>query len=55
MPLAPIASPRRGSNVGPPPVHSGAAHWIKVEARRDGTFTVTNSRNGFGKSYAASR
>ena len=55
MPLSPITPPRRGSNVGPPPLHSGAAHWIKVEARRDGTFTVTNSRNGFGKSYAALR
>ena len=51
MPLAPMPPPRRGSNAGPPPVHSGPANWIKVEARRDGTFTVTNSRNGFTKSY----
>jgi competence protein ComEC len=28
-----------------------AGHWIKVSARRDGSFTVTNSRNGFAKSY----
>ena len=55
MPLAPMPPPRRGSNAGPPPVHSGPAHWIKVDARRDGTFRVTNSRNGFSKSYAASR
>ncbi len=54
MPLAPVPPPRRGSNAGPPPVHSGPANWTKVEARRDGTFTVTNSRNGFSKSYAAS-
>jgi beta-lactamase superfamily II metal-dependent hydrolase len=54
MPLAPVPPPRRGSNAAPPPVHSGPAHWIKVEARRDGAFTVTNSRNGFSKSYAAS-
>ncbi len=53
MPLAPVPPPRRGSNAAPPPVHSGPAHWIKVEARRDGAFTVTNSRNGFSKSYAA--
>lgn len=26
-------------------------HWIKVSARRDGSFTVTNSRNGFSKTY----
>lgn len=26
-------------------------HWIKVTARRDGSFTVTNSRNGYSKTY----
>jgi competence protein ComEC len=31
--------------------HEG--HWIKVSARRDGSFTVHNSRNGFEKTYAA--
>ena len=51
MPLAPMPQPARGSNAGPPPVHNGPAHWIRVEARRDGSFTVTNSRNGFSKSY----
>ena len=28
-----------------------AAHWIKVSALADGSFTVTNSRNGFSKTY----
>ncbi|MDA1092917.1 MAG: MBL fold metallo-hydrolase [Acidobacteria bacterium] len=51
MPLAPMPQPARGSTAGPPPVHNGAAHWIKVEAQRDGRFTVTNTRNGFSKSY----
>ena len=51
MPLAPMPAPRRGSNAGPPPVHNGPANWIKVEAQRDGSFTVTNSRNGFSKTY----
>ena len=55
MPLAPMPPPRRGSNAGPPPVHGGPAHWIKVEAHRDGSFSVLNSRNGFSKSYAAVR
>ena len=32
-------------------VHLGDAHWIHVAARRDGSFTVTNSRNGFSRSY----
>jgi competence protein ComEC len=27
------------------------AYWIKVAAQSDGTFTVTNSRNGFSKTY----
>ena len=29
------------------------AHWIKVSASSDGSFTVTNGRNGFSKTYAA--
>ena len=28
-----------------------AAHWIKISVLADGTFTVTNSRNGFSKAY----
>ena len=31
--------------------HTGAAFWIKVSARADGSFTVTNTRNGFSKTY----
>ena len=27
-------------------------HWLKLSANSDGSFTVTNSRNGFSKSYA---
>lgn len=27
------------------------AYWIKVAARRDGSFRVTNARNGFSKTY----
>ena len=33
------------------PVHMGAAHWIKMAASADGSFTVTNSRTGFVKRY----
>ncbi len=51
VPLTPMPPPRRGSNAGPPPVHNGPAHWIKVEAYRNGRFTVTNGRNGFSKTY----
>lgn len=38
------------ANIGEDPEHR-PAHWIKVSARADGSFTVTNSRNGFTKSY----
>ena len=49
--IAPIPLPGRGSNAPPPPVHSGRAYWIKIAAQNDGGFTVTNSRNGFSKTY----
>jgi competence protein ComEC len=31
--------------------HTGPAYLIKVSAQSDGTFTVTNTRNGFSKTY----
>ena len=44
---------RPGAGAPPPPAHNGTAYWIKVSARDDGSFTVTNARNGFTKTYAA--
>ncbi len=35
-------------------VHLGAAYWTHIAARRDGSFTVTNSRNGFSRTYGPS-
>jgi beta-lactamase superfamily II metal-dependent hydrolase len=29
------------------------AYWIKVSANRDGSFSITNARNGFSKTYPA--
>ena len=55
MPLEPVAAPAPGPGAAPPPAHNGPAFWIKVAARDDGSFTVTNTRNGFSKSYAAGR
>ena len=52
MPIAPIAAAAAGPGAPPPPAHNGAAYWIKVSARDDGSFTVTNARNGFSKTYA---
>jgi hypothetical protein len=51
MPIAPIDAPAPGPNTPPPPAHNGTAYWIKVSAQQDGTFTVTNTRNGFSKTY----
>jgi competence protein ComEC len=52
MAMAPLA-PRDGAP--PPPAHNGMAYWIKVSARSDGRFTVTNGRTGFGKRYEPGR
>jgi competence protein ComEC len=50
MPVAPAPAP--GPDAAPPPTHNGTAHWIKLTAQQDGSFTVTNTRNGFSKTYA---
>ena len=55
MPISPVAAPPPGPNAPPPPAHNGKAYWIKVSAKQDGAFTVTNTRNGFSKAYAVMR
>jgi competence protein ComEC len=55
MPVAAIAPPAAGAAAPPPPAHNGAAFWVKVSAQADGSFTVTNGRNGFSKTYKAGR
>ena len=50
MPVAPAPAP--GPDAAPPPTHNGTAYWIKLTAQQDGSFTVTNTRNGFSKTYA---
>ncbi len=54
MPVAAIVAPPPGPNAPPPPAHNGPAYWVKVAARADGSFTVTNGRNSFSKIYRAS-
>jgi beta-lactamase superfamily II metal-dependent hydrolase len=51
VPVAALPPPT-GPGAPPPPVHNGPSFWIKVAAQTDGTFTVTNARNGFSKKYA---
>jgi beta-lactamase superfamily II metal-dependent hydrolase len=53
IPIAAMPAPPPGPGAPPPPAHNGTAYWIKVSARDDGSFTVTNARNGFSKTYAA--
>jgi competence protein ComEC len=53
MPVAPMSPPQPGPGAPPAPVHNGTAYWIKLSAHADGSFTVTNGRNGFSKTYAA--
>jgi beta-lactamase superfamily II metal-dependent hydrolase len=55
MPVAALPPPQPGPGVPPPPAHNGPAFWIKVSAHADGSFTVTNARNGFTKTYAPPR
>ncbi len=54
MPIMPMPTPTPGPGTPPPPQHNGTAYWIKVSAQSDGTFTVTNARNGFSKTYESS-
>ena len=55
MPDAMIANLEElGASPNPVPVspqHMGAAYWIKLSARSDGSFAITNSRNGHSKAY----
>ena len=46
-PTTPPPGPRPGRGG-----HSGPAFWIKASAEADGSFTVTNTRNNFTKTYA---
>jgi beta-lactamase superfamily II metal-dependent hydrolase len=55
LPISAMVPPQPGGQAPPPPAHDGPAYWIKVTAASDGSFTVTNARNGFTKTYSALR
>jgi len=55
MPVAPLTPPPQGQQGPPPPEHNGNAYYLKISAQQDGTFTVTNTRNGFSKTYAPTK
>jgi beta-lactamase superfamily II metal-dependent hydrolase len=48
--IEPFVAPP-GQQPPAPPTHNGPAFYFNVTARQDGTFTVTNTRNGFSKTY----
>jgi competence protein ComEC len=41
---------QRGGGGGAAAAHT-PAHYLKISAQNDGTFTVTNTRNGYSKTY----
>ena len=51
LPKGAWMAPPQWQQAPPPPVHNGKAYWFKVSAQQDGTFTVTNTRNNFTKTY----
>jgi beta-lactamase superfamily II metal-dependent hydrolase len=51
MPVTPWVAPPQGTQAPPAPAHNGQAYYFKVSAQQDGTFTVTNMRNNFTKTY----
>jgi competence protein ComEC len=55
MPVAPMVATPGATGLPPVPQHNGPSHWIKISAQPNGTFSVTNTRNGFSKTYEESR
>ena len=51
MPISTWTPPLPGQQAPPAPVHNGKSNYFKVTAQQDGTFTVTNTRNNFSKTY----
>ena len=59
---APAAAPAAGGQAAAPAPAGGRgrgnatghtpAYWLKITASADGSFTITNPRNGFSKTYA---
>jgi len=51
MPITTWSPPLPGQQAAPAPAHNGKSSYFKIVARPDGTFTVTNTRNNFSKTY----
>lgn len=55
LPLAPLSFQSPSPGDPPIPPHNGKAYYLKITAKQDGSFTILNTRNGFTKTYAATR
>ena len=53
MPIGTWTPPLPGQQAPPAPAHNGKSNYFKITAQQDGTFTVTNTRNNFSKTYRA--
>ena len=51
MPIGTWTPPLPGQQAPPAPTHNGKSNYFKITAQQDGTFTVTNTRNNFSKTY----
>jgi competence protein ComEC len=51
VPVAATPASPPGTQTTPAPQHEGTAYWIKVAAQMDGSFSVSNGRNGFTRTY----
>jgi beta-lactamase superfamily II metal-dependent hydrolase len=51
MPIGAWTPPLPGQQAPPAPAHNGKSNYFKITAQQDGTFTVTNTRNNFSKTY----
>jgi beta-lactamase superfamily II metal-dependent hydrolase len=51
VPVAPMTVQKGAQNLSASELHNGKAYWIRVSARSDGFFTITNQRTQFTKDY----
>ena len=51
LPVAPYTPPPQGQQAPPAPEHNGRAYYLKISAQQDGSFSVTNTRNAFSRTY----
>jgi len=51
MPVGTWTPPLPGQQAPAAPTHNGKSNYFKIVAQQDGTFTITNTRNNFSKTY----